>query len=313
MSAFPSLPLFTDAFIADTVHLNAQETGAYLMLLMVAWRTPECRLPDDDARLCRWARVDPRTWGRIKPKVMEFWRLADGHWTQKRLTQERDIVSKRAEAARTNGRHGGRPKSLKIHDQKNRAGSAGLTQAKAPSPSPSPIAASAANEAVDQRGENDRLEAALREAAGLENDPNPGLLSLAPIHGLIAEGFDFEKHILPVVRTKRGKRFSSWAYIVEAVRERGTGRHRAAATAPPAYRPPPDPDAYLAALSDERWRDAIRHWQRTCGAWDLHRHTPPPDDPRTKVPRRFLDEFEVKQFAPVTRLVTLAEQMRGAA
>jgi uncharacterized protein YdaU (DUF1376 family) len=90
MSEFPSLPLFTDAFIADTGHLTATETGAYLMLLMVAWRSPECCLPDDDAKLGRWARVDPRIWSRIKPKVMEFWALADGRWTQKRLTSERE-------------------------------------------------------------------------------------------------------------------------------------------------------------------------------------------------------------------------------
>lgn len=85
MSSFPSLPLFTDAFIADTGHLSAQQTGAYMMLLMMAWRSPECRLPDDDDKLARWARVDRRTWLKIKPAVMEFWTLADGFWAQKRL------------------------------------------------------------------------------------------------------------------------------------------------------------------------------------------------------------------------------------
>ncbi|MBA9067191.1 uncharacterized protein YdaU (DUF1376 family) [Methylobacterium sp. RAS18] len=136
MSAFPSLPLFTDAFIADTGHLNAQQTGAYLMLLMVAWRSPECRLPDDDDKLARWARVDRRTWSRVKPAVMEFWTLRDGFWTQKRLTQERDIVSKRADAARLNGKHGGRPKSLENNDPDNPTGSDSLTQRKAPNPNP---------------------------------------------------------------------------------------------------------------------------------------------------------------------------------
>lgn len=136
MSAFPSLPLFTDAFIADTGHLNAQQTGAYLMLLMVAWRTAECRLPDDDDKLARWARVDRRTWNRVKPAVMEFWTLRDGFWTQKRLTQERDIVSKRADAARLNGKHGGRPKSLENNDPDNPTGSDSLTQRKAPNPNP---------------------------------------------------------------------------------------------------------------------------------------------------------------------------------
>lgn len=138
MSTFPHLPLFTDAFIADTGHLNAQETGAYLMLLMVAWRSPECRLPDNDDKLARWARVDRRTWIRIKPTVMEFWTLAEGIWTQKRLSKERDIVSKRADVARRNGEQGGRPKSLENNEAANPAGSPRVTQKKAPIPIPIP-------------------------------------------------------------------------------------------------------------------------------------------------------------------------------
>jgi uncharacterized protein YdaU (DUF1376 family) len=138
MSSFPHLPLFTDAFIADTGHLTAQETGAYLMLLMVAWRTTDCRLPDNDDKLARWARVDRRTWLRIKPTVMEFWTLADGAWTQKRLSKEREIVSKRAEVARRNGEQGGRPKSLENHESHNPAGSSRVTQKKAPIPIPIP-------------------------------------------------------------------------------------------------------------------------------------------------------------------------------
>jgi len=136
MSQFPSLPLFTDAFLADTGHLNAQETGAYLLLLMMAWRSPGCRIPDDDARMARWARVDLRTWRRIKSAVMEFWALEDGFWTQKRLSKEREIVSKRAEVARQNGVHGGRPKSLENNDTGNPAGSSRVTQKKAPNPNP---------------------------------------------------------------------------------------------------------------------------------------------------------------------------------
>lgn len=138
MSTFPHLPLFTDAFIADTGHLSAQETGAYLMLLMMAWRLPECRLPDSDDKLARWARVDRRTWLRIKPTVMEFWTLTEGFWVQKRLSKERDVVSKRAEVARKNGEQGGRPKSLEINDEPNPAGSPRVPQQKAPIPIPIP-------------------------------------------------------------------------------------------------------------------------------------------------------------------------------
>jgi len=136
MSSFPSLPLFTDAFLADTGHLSAQETGAYLLLLMMAWRLPECHLPDDDAKLSRWARLDRRTWLKVKPVVMEFWTLRDGFWTQKRLSKERDIVSKRAAVARQNGKHGGRPKSLENNEPENQAGSVQDNQRKAPNPNP---------------------------------------------------------------------------------------------------------------------------------------------------------------------------------
>lgn len=138
MSQFPHLPLFTDAFLADTGHLSAQETGAYLLLLMVAWRSPECRLPDDDAKLARWARLDARTWRRIKPTVMEFWSLQSGFWMQKRLSREREFVSKRAEVARQNGLQGGRPKSLENKETANPAGSSWGTQQKAPIPIPIP-------------------------------------------------------------------------------------------------------------------------------------------------------------------------------
>jgi uncharacterized protein YdaU (DUF1376 family) len=82
------LPLFTSDFIADTTHLDARETGAYVMLLMVAWQSPECRLPNNDRKLAAWARVDAETWREIKPEVMAFWRLAGGHWTQSRLLKE---------------------------------------------------------------------------------------------------------------------------------------------------------------------------------------------------------------------------------
>lgn len=169
MSTFPSLPLFTDAFIADTGHLSAQETGAYLMLIMMAWRSPTCRLPDDDDKLARWARVDRRTWLRIKPTVLEFWSLADGFWTQKRLSKERDIVSKRAEAARENGKQGGRPKSLELLDAGNPTGSSQVSGAKAPNPNPNPIQDRARVEPTElnlQKTQTDNPADASRSAAG---------------------------------------------------------------------------------------------------------------------------------------------------
>src|SRR5438874_7033624 len=90
MAEFPALPLWTDAYLGDTRHLSQSEHGAYLLLLITAWRTPDCSLPDDDRLLARYAGgVDMRTWRHQKATIMAFWDLRDGRWYQKRLTAER--------------------------------------------------------------------------------------------------------------------------------------------------------------------------------------------------------------------------------
>lgn len=123
------MPLFTGDYLSDTRHLTAQEHGAYLLLLMMAWRTSTCSLPNDDEVLARWASVDRRTWKKIKPKIMAFWTNdPSGNWIQQRLTEERVYVSKRAEVARQNGARGGRPKSLKDKEQSNPAGCSRVSQ-----------------------------------------------------------------------------------------------------------------------------------------------------------------------------------------
>ena len=95
MADFPALPIWTDAYIADTMHLDCTESGAYFHLLMAAWRSKDCSLPDDDKILARMAKASPRVWKRIKDAVMAFWDYDEEthKWTQKRLLKERTWVS----------------------------------------------------------------------------------------------------------------------------------------------------------------------------------------------------------------------------
>lgn len=77
---------------------------AYLLLLMEAWRRPNCDLPDDDRFLARLAGVSAKEWTGIKPVVMEFW-TRDGRsktWKQKRLSKERDAARKRSKSQKDN-------------------------------------------------------------------------------------------------------------------------------------------------------------------------------------------------------------------
>jgi uncharacterized protein YdaU (DUF1376 family) len=92
MAEFPALPLFTDAYLGDTTHLTTIEHGAYLLLLMVAWRSRGCRLPDDDKMLARYAKCTAGQWRRIRPVLIDFFDVGEGFWTQRRLTDEYDHV-----------------------------------------------------------------------------------------------------------------------------------------------------------------------------------------------------------------------------
>lgn len=92
----PAIPLFGDAYLADTRHLSLEEHGAYLQLLMIAWRIEGCCLPDDDARLSRMLSVTPGKWKKLKPAVMAFWECSEGQWRQRRLTKERAFVEEKS-------------------------------------------------------------------------------------------------------------------------------------------------------------------------------------------------------------------------
>jgi uncharacterized protein YdaU (DUF1376 family) len=98
MAQFPALPFFTDAYLADTRHLTTEQHGAYLLLLMEAWRRPSCSLPDDDEMLARLTCMGVERWALNREQVMAFWTF-DGRkkeWTQLRLTDERAYVRQKS-------------------------------------------------------------------------------------------------------------------------------------------------------------------------------------------------------------------------
>ena len=102
MANLPFMPFWTDAYLADTVHLTTEQHGAYLLLLFQAWRSPDCSLADDDELLALQAKVSPAKWKAIKPIVMAFWKLDKRRkrWVQKRLRIEREKVMERKAKAK---------------------------------------------------------------------------------------------------------------------------------------------------------------------------------------------------------------------
>lgn len=87
MAQFPCLPLWTDALLADTSHLSDAEFGRYMRMLILIWRTPGCRVPNDDAWLTRHLPRTP-TIEDIRATVFEYCQTDGNFITQKRLKRE---------------------------------------------------------------------------------------------------------------------------------------------------------------------------------------------------------------------------------
>lgn len=85
------------------------------------------------------------------------------------------------------------------------------------------------------------LEASLREAAGWQQEPAPGLFVTGPIEALIANGADLERDVLPVIRglAPRVRRPSTWNYFVGAIQDAVASR-KAALTSPAPFKPSPE-------------------------------------------------------------------------
>jgi uncharacterized protein YdaU (DUF1376 family) len=115
MSQAPSLPLFVDAYLADTTHLSTEEHGAYLLLLMAMWRRGGS-VPDDDTDNARMVGLPVRKWRQVRARLSPFLVLGNGEISQKRLRKEWEFVVNRSNAARQNGSLGGRPPSNKNND-----------------------------------------------------------------------------------------------------------------------------------------------------------------------------------------------------
>lgn len=97
-----AIPLFADSYLADTMHLTTEEHGAYLLLMMAAWRQDDCTLPNDDRKLARIAKLSTRKWAAIRETVFEFWTVEGDRIFQQRLRKERGYVVQKSEANRQN-------------------------------------------------------------------------------------------------------------------------------------------------------------------------------------------------------------------
>ena len=134
MAQFPSLPLWTDAYLGDTTHLTTLEHGAYLLLLIAAWRSPNCRLPNDDKMLARYTKLTPTQWKRIKPMILSFFDEKDNWLYQGRLSDESSFVKQKSKRQSDKAK----ARWLKYKETPDAVASSGDSRGNAPTPTPTP-------------------------------------------------------------------------------------------------------------------------------------------------------------------------------
>lgn len=103
---YPWMPLFWGDFLANTMHLSAQEAGAYLFLIAHAWEH-NGTIPAEKVRLARIAHVRQDNWKKVWCALQPFFEikaegpLISGYTHQRVLDELRrlgKISNKRKEA-----------------------------------------------------------------------------------------------------------------------------------------------------------------------------------------------------------------------
>jgi len=101
------MPLWVGDYLADTQDLTTEEHGAYLLLLMTAWRNAG-RLPAAPDRLARIAKLSGREWSETWKALERFFDREGDELVQNRLARELAAATAKRTAASEHGRKGAR-------------------------------------------------------------------------------------------------------------------------------------------------------------------------------------------------------------
>lgn len=112
MSKAPAMPMYWDAYLADTTHLTTEEHGAYLLLLAAMWRR-NGSVPDSDRDNARILGLTPAKWRKVRARFIETisgFTVEGGFITQEKLQKTWKNTQEIIQKNRQNGSKGGRPK-----------------------------------------------------------------------------------------------------------------------------------------------------------------------------------------------------------
>ncbi|OAN76723.1 hypothetical protein A8B82_15120 [Sulfitobacter sp. EhC04] len=109
------MPMFWDAYIADTTHLSTEEHGAYLLLIAAMWRRNGW-VPDDDRDNARITGLSAAKWKRTKARIAPMLIFERDEISQKKVLEIWQNTQEKIDKNRKNGAKGGRPVLSKNKD-----------------------------------------------------------------------------------------------------------------------------------------------------------------------------------------------------
>ncbi len=99
------MPLYVADYLSDTGDLQAEEHGAYLLLLMAAWKR-DGRLPIEPDRLAKLASIKPNRWDPVWKVIGRFFTREGDQYVQGRLARELEISKGKKLRASAKGKKG---------------------------------------------------------------------------------------------------------------------------------------------------------------------------------------------------------------
>lgn len=103
----PWMPWYIADYLADTAHLRAAQSGAYLHLIMHYWQRGG--LPSENVQLAAIARMTDSEWKKARPIIEPFFQMPG--WKHKRVEEELSKSLAKYEARAAAGKKGGEAKA----------------------------------------------------------------------------------------------------------------------------------------------------------------------------------------------------------
>lgn len=102
MATLPYIQLYVSDYLADTMHLTAEEHGAYLLLIMNYWQTEK---PIPENRLQGITRVFNDRWTTVKSSLSDFFKVDEnGCWYHERIEKDLEKIKLKSQQASEAGR-----------------------------------------------------------------------------------------------------------------------------------------------------------------------------------------------------------------